>query len=42
MSKPDANGQVNYVEFAKNCKEMIDEFFSMKSISEKAVMIENH
>ena len=33
---------VNYVEFAKKCKEMIDEFFSMKSITEKAVMIENH
>ncbi len=42
MSNPDTNGQVNYVEFAKKCKEMIDELFSMKSITEKAVMIENH
>lgn len=41
MSQPDASGQVNYVEFAKKCKEMIDEIFSMKSITEKAVMIEN-
>ncbi len=42
MSNPDSNGMVNYAEFAKKCKEMIDEFFSMKSITEKAVMIENH
>lgn len=42
MSQPDSNGQVNYVDFAKKCKELIDELFSMKSITEKAVMIENH
>jgi len=41
MSHPDAEGYVNYVEFAKICKELIDELFSMKSITEKAVMIEN-
>lgn len=42
MSHPDQDGQVNYVEFAKSSKQMIDELFSMKSITEKAVMIENH
>lgn len=41
MSNPDEKGHVNYVEFAKKCKEMIDELFSMKSLTEKAALIEN-
>lgn len=41
MSSPDEKGHVNYVEFAKKCKEMIDELFSMKSLTEKAALIEN-
>lgn len=41
MSNPDGNGHINYVEFAKKCKSLIDELFSMKSITEKSVLIEN-
>ena len=40
MAKPDAQGFLNYVEFAKTCRNAIDELFSMKSLTEKAVMVE--
>ena len=38
-SSPDAMGRVNYREFAARCKGLIDELFSMKSISDKAELI---
>ncbi len=41
MSNPNEHGQVNYVEFAKKCRDMIDELFSVRSLTEKAAMIEN-
>lgn len=40
MAKPDPQGFLNYVEFAKTCRLAIDELFSMKSLTEKAAMIE--
>jgi Ca2+-binding EF-hand superfamily protein len=42
MSKPDAEGRVNYREFAGECKTLIEELFSMKSMSEKAELIQSH
>lgn len=42
MAKPDPHGFLNYREFAKTCRIAIDELFSMKSISEKAALIESH
>ena len=41
MSKPDPNGFLNYREFAKTCHQAIDELFSMKSLTEKAALIES-
>lgn len=40
MAQPDPHGFLNYVEFAKTCRAAIDELFSMKSLTEKAAMIE--
>jgi Ca2+-binding EF-hand superfamily protein len=41
MSNPSPMGEVNYHEFAIKCKAYIDELFSMKSITEKAELIES-
>lgn len=41
MSHPDANGQVRYREFAGECRQLIDELFSIKSMSVKAELIQN-
>ncbi len=41
MSQPDPQGYVQYIDFAKKVTAMINELFSMKSISEKAQLIEN-
>jgi len=40
MAKPDPHGFLNYMDFAKTCRIAIDELFSMKSLTEKAAMIE--
>ena len=40
LSNPDERGMVNYKEFSFKCKDMIDELFSMKSLSEKASLIQ--
>ena len=40
MSCPEANGQLNYREFAFKCKELINELFSMKSLSDKATLLQ--
>ncbi len=39
MSGPDSAGKIVYKEFATKCRDMIEDFFSMKSMSEKATMI---
>jgi hypothetical protein len=41
MSSPDHNAQVQYVDFAKKCTTYISELFSMKSITDKAELIES-
>jgi Ca2+-binding EF-hand superfamily protein len=40
MSNPDEKGFVKYEEFAGKCKVMIEELFTMKTITEKANLIE--
>jgi Ca2+-binding EF-hand superfamily protein len=40
MSNPDEKGHVKYEEFAGKCKVMIEELFTMKTITEKANLIE--
>lgn len=40
QSNPDENGLVNYKEFSFKCKEYITELFSMKSLAEKASLIQ--
>ena len=39
MSKPDANGNVNYKDFSLLCRDYINELFSMKSLAEKSQLI---
>ena len=41
MSQPDQHARVQYVDFAKRCTVYIEELFSMKSITEKAALIES-
>ena len=41
LSKPDPHGFLNYKEFAKTCRQAIDELFSMKSLTEKAALLES-
>jgi Ca2+-binding EF-hand superfamily protein len=41
MSNPDAHARVHYVDFAAKCTFLINELFSMKSVSEKAMLIES-
>ena len=41
MSNPDPNGMVNYKDFSIKCKHMIDELFSVKSIQDKAELIQS-
>lgn len=41
MSSPDALGRVNYREFAGKCQGLIDDLFSMKSVSAKAELVES-
>jgi hypothetical protein len=40
MSKPDENGLVDYKDFSFKCKDYINELFSMKSLAEKAGLIQ--
>jgi len=40
LSKPDHNGMINYKEFSFKCKDMIDELFSMKSLKDKSLLIQ--
>jgi Ca2+-binding EF-hand superfamily protein len=40
MSNPDPSGFINYREFSVKCREMIESLFSIKSITEKAELIE--
>ena len=39
LSAPDEKGRIRYKEFSHKCKDMIEELFSMKSMSEKATLI---
>lgn len=39
LSDPDVHGMVSYKEFSFKCRDMINELFSMKSLSEKASLI---
>ncbi len=40
LSKPDKNGNISYKDFSFKCRDMIDDLFSMKALSEKASMIQ--
>ena len=40
LSAPDKDGMVNYKEFAVKAKDMINELFTVKTMSEKATLIQ--
>lgn len=40
LAKPDPLGFLNYIEFAKTCREAIQELFSVKALADKANLLE--
>jgi hypothetical protein len=40
LSEPDENGMVKYKEFALKCRDMINELFTVKSLSDKSTLIQ--